>query len=296
MKKLLGAVLMASLMLACGGSELSDVNDKAASSSHQASLAAALPTLTTAECNFYGHSGSTFNICHVTGSGKFVPTAVTTSSCLTGHSGHAGDYIATATDPGCKNKDAARIPARAPVDNYIPCSSGYSVDGLCADVCVMGAEWSRGSDYNVVVPAGAVCRMQGEVKGKTIVYGTLYTMGSTFDGDVSVDGGCLTTANSGNTFMNNVSIKNSPGCWIGGSERDGFWTPYSDTVVCKNFSYSYDLAYPGAKYPFNIQNCDEYGINCHNVIVGDSFNVINASTSGNAPVVGREALPASCTQ
>jgi hypothetical protein len=244
MKKLLGAVLMASLTLACGGSQLSDATDKAASSSLQASLQAnspSSPTLTAAECNFFGQSG-TFNICHVNGSGKFVPTAVTTSSCLNGHAGHAGDYIATATDPDCKHKDQACFPAGAPKDNYIPCCSGVVDDnGRCAEVCNTGDGWWNGANpikATLVVQAGAVCRMSGvEVQGDTSVNGSLYTIGSTFDGNVGVDGGCLTTANNGNTFVKSVSITNSPGCWLGGAVQNGFWSPNSPTTIGKNFSY-----------------------------------------------------------
>jgi hypothetical protein len=165
--------------------------------------------------------------------------------------------------------------------------------------CNTGDEWWNGPNpitTNLVVPAGAICRMSGVVvQGNTSVNGSLYTIGSTFDGNVSVDGGCLTTANQGNTFKKNLSITNSPGCWLGGAVQDGFWTPYSDTIICGNFSYSYDLTYSGTMYPFYIQNCDDQG-NCHNVIVGGSFNVSNASANGNVPVmVSGASLPASCT-
>ncbi len=159
-----------------------------------------------------------------------------------------------------------------------------------ATTCDTADGWWSGPNPipgNLVVPAGATCRLGGvEVKGNTSVNGSLYTIGSQFDGNVGVNGGCLTTANWGNTFKRNLSITNSPGCWLGGAVQDGFWTPYSDTIISGNFSYSYDLTYSGTKYPLYIQNCDDQG-NCHQVIVGGNFSVSNSPCpTGDAPVTG----------
>jgi hypothetical protein len=241
MKKLLSAVLMASLTLACGGSQLSDANDKAASSSLQASLQANLPsgpTLTAAECNFFGQSG-TFNICHVNGSGRFVPTAVTTSGCVNGHIGHAGDYIATATDPSCTNKAQACFPAGAPVDNYIQCCPGTAaLNGRCVAVCD-DSQWPQGGDIrgDLVVPAGANCRlMWAHVSGTVTAYGNLETVSTLFDKDVTVEGGSFKTFNGGNTFGANLTIKNSWG--IPGFGRNGVWTEqYANNYVAGTFTY-----------------------------------------------------------
>jgi hypothetical protein len=238
------SILLTSLAatLACGGSQLSGANDKAASSSLQTP---STPTLTTDECNFFGKSGPV-QICHVTGSG-FTATVVDTSGCLN-HTKFVGDYIAAGSN--CSGNKAwagstggACFPAGAPLDAIIPCCSGVDDGtGHCAEVCNTGGGWWNGPNLitaNLVVPAGAICRMSGvEVQGTTSVNGTLYTIGSTFDGNVGVDGGCLTTANQGNTFEKNVSITNSPGCWgLGGATQNGFWSPYSPTTIGGSLSY-----------------------------------------------------------
>jgi hypothetical protein len=135
------------------------------------------------------------------------------------------------------------------VDNYIPCCSGVDDgNGHCADVCNTGAYdgsdprgWGSGSNYTLVVPSGALCRLDGiEVKGNTIVKGSLFTIGSTFDGDVSVTGAgsSLTSANQGNTFKGNLSITSSDG----NGYMNGFWSDYSATTIFGKFTYTGNTA------------------------------------------------------
>jgi hypothetical protein len=253
------SILLTSLAatLACGGSQLSGADEKAASSSLQASLQAnspSTPTLTAAECNFFGQSG-TFNICHVNGSGKFVPTAVTTSGCVNGHIGHAGDYIATAA--GCPGNLATALaagacfPAGAPADGPIPCCPGTTnVNGRCVAVC--DANWAVPTekdgdgyplvDSDLVVPADATCRiMWTHIAGNVTVYGNFETVSNIFDKDVTVDGGSLKAFNGGNTFRANLTIQNSAG--IPNFGRNGFWTEqYANNYVTGTFTYQNNSA------------------------------------------------------
>jgi hypothetical protein len=242
MKKLLGAVLMASLTLACGGSQLPDANDKAAASSALHIDSPSTPTLTAAECNFFGQSGM-FNICHVNGSGKFVSTAVTTSGCVNGHIGHAQDYIAT--NVGCPGNLATALaagacfPAGAPGNAAIPCCPGTTnQNGRCVAVCD-NSKWPQGGEIagDLVVPSGATCRlMWSHVAGSVNVFGNLEAVSTTFDKDVTVDGGSFKTFNGGNTFNANLTIKNSAG--IPDFGRNGFWTEqYADNYVVGTFTY-----------------------------------------------------------
>jgi hypothetical protein len=85
---------------------------------------------------------------------------------------------------------------------------------------------------NLVVPAGATCRLYwSEVKGNVSVNGNLITIHTTFDRNVGINGGSLKIMNWGSTFLGNLSITNSSG------PENGFWSDYSNTVICGNFSY-----------------------------------------------------------
>ena len=110
-----------------------------------------------------------------------------------------------------------------------------------ATKCDTGDGWWEGRtiEGSLVVPAGATCRLSWcEVKGNTSVNGNLLTIGTTFDGNVEVDGGSLAGENWGSTFLRNVSITNSKGSTVpGGSDQNGFWGDYSPTTIGGNFSY-----------------------------------------------------------
>jgi hypothetical protein len=103
MKKLLCAALLASLTLACGGSQSSDANEKLASSL-SALKTTSTQSFTAADCNAFAVNG-TVRICHATDSttSPLVAIDVDTAGCVNGHSKHAGDYIAAAVnDPNCQ--------------------------------------------------------------------------------------------------------------------------------------------------------------------------------------------------
>src|SRR4051794_27804294 len=79
--------------------------------------------LTAAECNFFDVNGKV-RICHATGSAKnpYTIVQVSDSGCINGHAGHAGDYVATATDEDCHGGGC--FPVGAPLDPKIPCCPG----------------------------------------------------------------------------------------------------------------------------------------------------------------------------
>jgi hypothetical protein len=241
------SILLTSLAatLACGGSQLSGANDKAASSSLQIN-SPSTPTLTADECNFFGKSGPV-QLCHVTGSG-FTATAVDTSGCLN-HIKFVGDYIAAGSN--CSGNKAwaastgvACFPAGAPLDPIIPCCSGVDDGtGHCAEVCNTGNESWNGPNpitASLVVPAGQTCTLLGvTVLGTVNVQGLLRTSSSTFYKPVTVDGGALAAFNTGNIFLSNLTIMNSPGMpgyrWNG---MNGIWTgQYNDTTIGGDFNY-----------------------------------------------------------
>ena len=89
---------------------------------------------------------------------------------------------------------------------------------------------------NLVVPAGASCYLfYATVKGNTSVAGTLYADATTFNKNVSVNGGTLMNINRAFTVKGNLSITNSSGI-------NGTWEQYNDvrSVVEGNFSYTYN--------------------------------------------------------
>lgn len=187
---------------------------------------------------------------------------------------------------GCGGADTAETKSLA---NEQALKAAAPTGATGSTTCNTGDGWWNGPNpipNNLVVPAGATCRLGWvEVIGNTTVNGSLYTIGSTFDGNVSVSGtgSALTTANWGNTFRRNLSITGSDGNgWI-----NGFWSSYSDNVVDGNFSYIGNTA------PFYVQNdwvVNEYnpdGYQCKSVVKGN----LNVSASpcgafGNLTVQG----------
>jgi len=89
---------------------------------------------------------------------------------------------------------------------------------------------------NLVVPAGATCYLfYATVQGNTSVAGTLLADATTFNKNVSVNGGVLMNINRAFTVKGNLSITNSAGV-------NGTWEQYNDakSVVQGNFSYTYN--------------------------------------------------------
>ena len=89
---------------------------------------------------------------------------------------------------------------------------------------------------DLVVPAGATCYLfYATVQGNTSVAGTLLADATTFNKNVSVNGGVLMNINRAFTVKGNLSITNSAGV-------NGTWEQYNDakSVVQGNFSYTYN--------------------------------------------------------
>ncbi len=127
MKRVYTSLLVLSgLAVACGRSETQGARQLTATST-------APSALTAAECDYF-ENGGTVRICHATGSTKnpYVIIQVSTSACVDAHSAHAGDYVATATDPDCHGGGC--FPLGAPADPTIPCCDGlFPLNGTCTE-------------------------------------------------------------------------------------------------------------------------------------------------------------------
>jgi hypothetical protein len=92
---------------------------------------------------------------------------------------------------------------------------------------------------NLVVPAGTVCGMWGEVTGNVTVQGVLKSFGATFDKNVTVDGGAFKSLNWGTTIKGNLTINNSAGDTNpNDTNANGFFAPYSPSHIFGNFTYT----------------------------------------------------------
>jgi hypothetical protein len=104
--------------------------------------------LTAEQCTYFAE-GDTVTICHHTSSLRKPYTIIRTNAagCASGHTGHAGDYVASTDpsspiyDPTCSGQGC--LPAGAPSDGTIECCEGLaSVGGTCTDIdeCATGTD------------------------------------------------------------------------------------------------------------------------------------------------------------
>lgn len=128
--------------------------------------------LTAAECSFFDVNGKV-RICHATGSAKnpYSIIQVSDSGCVNGHSGHAGDYVATATDMDCHGGGC--FPAGAPIDPKIACCPGLvAKNGVCmaaVDLCsgVTCAAADQCHVAGVCNPSTGACSTPAAANGTT---------------------------------------------------------------------------------------------------------------------------------
>jgi hypothetical protein len=87
------------------------------------------------------------------------------------------------------------------------------------------------------VPAGVTCRLGNmEVQGNVTVAGNLVVNGTTFDGNVNVNGGTFAAINWGTHIKGNLAITNSQGDHY--TANNGLWSDYAPSVIDGGFSYT----------------------------------------------------------
>ena len=92
----------------------------------------ATAALTIEQCTFF-EVDDHVTVCHKTSSAKnpYVVIRTNYKGCVSGHTGHPGDYIAT-TDPTCKSLGC--FPEGAPADTLVPCCGGEPIGGYCPPI------------------------------------------------------------------------------------------------------------------------------------------------------------------
>jgi hypothetical protein len=92
---------------------------------------------------------------------------------------------------------------------------------------------------NLKVPAGAVFGIWGTVKGNAEVEGVLKSYGTTFEKNVTVNGGAFKALNWGTTIKGNLTINNSAGDTNpNDTNANGFFSVYSPSHIYGNFNYN----------------------------------------------------------
>jgi hypothetical protein len=141
----------------------------ASACSSEPKLQAGQSALTEAQCMYFAPKGKVV-ICHATSSRKkpYVILRVSDDGCIEGHVDHAGDYVATESDPTCNGNGC--LPSDA------PCEAGASLgccDGLvCSDgTCIPDIDQSawlvdigNGITINSLYEHGSSGQLKGGVR------------------------------------------------------------------------------------------------------------------------------------
>ena len=89
--------------------------------------------------------------------------------------------------------------------------SALAGGGNTVATCNAGNNYTlTGSSSNLDIPAGTFCYLVGEYQGNVSVEGYAAPAGATFDKNVNVTGGTITTVDHGAHILGNLNISGSP--------------------------------------------------------------------------------------
>ena len=101
---------------------------------------------------------------------------------------------------------------------------------------------------NVDIPAGTFCYLVGEFQGNVTVEGYAAPAGATFDKNVIVNGGTITTVNHGAHILGNLNITGSHGD-VGANELKA---EYNDVTIDGNLNYTGNFVPLFVEGPFHV--------------------------------------------
>ena len=95
----------------------------------------------------------------------------------------------------------------------------------------------NGSSSNLDIPAGTFCYLVGEFQGNVTVEGYAAPAGATFDKNVIVNGGTISTVNHGADIKGNLNISGSHGDPVAGLANI-LKAEYNDVTIEGNLNYT----------------------------------------------------------
>ncbi len=114
-------------------------------------------------------------------------------------------------------------------------ASALAGGGNAVAACNAGNNYTMtGSSSNLDIPAGTFCYLVGEYQGNVTVEGYAAPAGATFDKNVIVNGGTITTVNHGAHILGNLNITGSTGA-VGANELKA---EYNDVTIDGNLNYT----------------------------------------------------------
>ncbi len=109
----------------------------------------------------------------------------------------------------------------------------------------------NGSSSNLDIPAGTFCYLVGEFQGNVTVEGYASPAGATFDKNVIVSGGTISTVNHGADIKGNLNISGSHGDPVAGLANI-LKAEYNDVTIEGNLNYTGNFVPLIIQGPYNV--------------------------------------------